>query len=425
MSTVIQHSDSVEGPYLTSAFPPISGNYKSYYDDFIVEEIPAYLPSGSGEHVYLHIEKRGISTKDAIQRLCRFAGIRAGECGAAGLKDARALTRQWISLRVKDESLFSRWDDKALRILCQSRHGNKLRIGHLKGNQFYIKLRHVPDGSLPVLQTVMDVLSKRGIPNYFGAQRFGFEARNPEVGRALLQQDFKKAAFSIVGNEEVQQPSIQNARTFFENEDWKQSLPLWPSRYQDARNLCRALIQSQGDYRKALYSLGMDRLWFYISAYQSYLFNRVLARRLSMNAWDQLWLGDLAFKHDSGAVFLVENPKAEQIRCDLMEISPSGPLFGFKMTEPLHEAGLMEQKVLNEEGMNPESFFQPGRLKCQGARRSLRFALQNFSIESGKDEKGGYAELKFALPAGCFATAVLREVGKGALKEGISKCTTF
>jgi tRNA pseudouridine13 synthase len=145
---------------------------------------------------------------------------------------------------------------------------------------------------------------------------------------------------------------------------------------------------------------------FYVSAYQSFLFNRVLSRRIERGILGRLLLGDLAYLHGKGAVFAVDDPKAEQARADRLEISPSGPLYGFKLSMPRGLPGEMEQRVLDEEGLQLEDWRVRG-LKLKGARRALRVPLRD--VESKCDEG---LLLSFSLPPGCYATVVLREVQK-------------
>ena len=148
----------------------------------------------------------------------------------------------------------------------------------------------------------------------------------------------------------------------------------------------------------------------YVSAYQAWLFNQVVAARI--DGLDRLMVGDLAWRHANGAAFLVEDAAEEQPRCDAFEISPSGPLFGYRMTEAQGEPGDMERQPLLDAGLTPEDFRAPAAQKARGARRPLRFGLADVVVDSGQDGDGPYIELRFALPSGCYATTVLREVCK-------------
>src|SRR4051812_18692935 len=121
---------------LTSDLPGTGGQIKSVPEDFVVEEMPAYTPSGEGSHTYLFIEKRGLTTDDAATQICRALGLRREDAGVAGKKDGQAQTRQWVSLPGDVVEKVRAFTSDALKILQVSKHQNKLRTGHLLGNRF-------------------------------------------------------------------------------------------------------------------------------------------------------------------------------------------------------------------------------------------------------------------------------------------------
>src|SRR5579862_1253286 len=152
---------------LPTLLPPPEVNFpdvqiKTRPEDFIVDEIPLYEPSGSGTHTYLWIEKRGINTRDAVQRIARLLGKRPADAGVAGLKDAQSISRQWISFEHVKQGLetVASLSEPALRVLSLSAHGNKLKMGHLRGNRFIVTLRLTKDepaGRAVVAQRVAEV----------------------------------------------------------------------------------------------------------------------------------------------------------------------------------------------------------------------------------------------------------------------------
>jgi tRNA pseudouridine13 synthase len=160
------------------------------------------------------------------------------------------------------------------------------------------------------------------------------------------------------------------------------------------------------------------RLW--VSAAQSELFNAVVAHRVENKTLDQLIDGDLAWKHDSGAVFLVESASAEQPRADAFEISPSGPLLGYRMTLPSGEALKQEQAVFQEYRLSPAEFRVEGRLKVKGARRPMRVKPGDVSLAGGVDEFGPHITVAFTLPPGSFATVLLGELMKTEKKAEVN-----
>src|SRR5437867_941861 len=138
-------------PFLTSDLPGVGGRIKEQIEDFEVEEIPAYEPSGQGDHLYLWIEKRDVGAEFLVRELAKRLGIRAGEIGAAGLKDRRAVTRQWVCVPAAVEDRLTQVDGGGIRVLNVTRHTNKLRPGHLRGNRFRVLIRGASSDAAPIL----------------------------------------------------------------------------------------------------------------------------------------------------------------------------------------------------------------------------------------------------------------------------------
>lgn len=285
----------------------------------MVEEIPAYTPSGEGEHLFVFVEKRGVSTMRAAERLAEMAGCAPRDVGYAGLKDRHATTRQWFSLPVGGGELTPLdplGDD--LVVLEAARHGNKLKLGHLRGNRFEIDLP-CAEGAVEDVRSNLTELARAGVPNYFGAQRFGSEGRNLEKGLAILR-----------GN---------------------------PARAK--RRLRKPLLR------------------LLLSSVQSEVFNRVLAARIE--SIDRVESGDIAFLHANGACFLVDDALEARPRCAKFEISPTGPLPGPKTMTAAGEQAALEARVLEQLEIEPEQFRAfPSN---HGERRPLRTRLTKPSVE--------------------------------------------
>lgn len=398
-------------PFLTNDFAPVPGVIKEVPGDFCVEEIPAYEPCGSGEHLFVRFEKTGLTTRQAVDQLARALNLRPQDAGVAGLKDAQAVTVQTVSVSGVQAEAVEQVQIRGLKILSALKHKNKLRMGHLRGNRFRIKVRRVPPEREADIERVFEELCCRGVPNYFGPQRFGMRQDSWKTGRALVLKDALTAVRLIAGLPEPADPErIREARALFEAGRFSEAAGLWPAGFRQCSQLCRAMERSGGNPDKALSVMGSAWLWFFITAFQSHLFNQVLAARLE--GLGTVLPGDLAYKHDSGAVFLVEDAAQEQPRAARFEISPSGPLYGFKMTEPAGEPAVLERRVLEASGVTTEDFYRAGILKCPGARRALRFKIEEPALQAGEDASGAYLELAFLLPPGAYATAVLREILK-------------
>lgn len=181
-------------PQWPNAYPAsgASATLKSLNEDFIVTELPLQLPCGEGEHIWLDIEKNGANTAFVAQQLAEAAGVQERDVGYAGLKDRYAITRQWFSIYFpKGETPdLTQLQHPEFKVLTQSRHAKKLRPGDLQGNRFRIVLRDVT-GERDAIEANLKAVASYGAPNYFGAQRFGFEGGNVEQGRAMLAREIR------------------------------------------------------------------------------------------------------------------------------------------------------------------------------------------------------------------------------------------
>jgi tRNA pseudouridine13 synthase len=392
-------------PFLTEDHPGTGGRIKAKPQDFVVEEIPLYEPSGEGQHVYVGLEKRGLSTYQTINSIALQLGVPTREIGYAGLKDARAVTRQMISIDGVDPARVEALDLPGVKILWVDRHRNKLKMGHLAGNRFTIRVRDVDNEAEAKAGAVLDELGRRGVPNYFGEQRFGVRRNTHRLGRAMLRGDANALAHEYLGGPQPGDPPLaQAARRAFDAGDYQAALAKWPSSQREERRVLAAAVRHGGDVQRGLRLLDKKLRRLFVSAYQSYLFNRLLAARIQ--ALDRLELGDVAFIHASGAAFLVKDPAIEQLRADRFEISPSGPLYGPKVLLAEGRPGQQEQDLLAESGLALDEFRLPG-VRLKGARRPYRIPLTELQI--GWD---GGLMLSFRLPPGSYATEVLREVMK-------------
>lgn len=171
-------------PPLTAQLTGSGGLIRAVPEDFIVEELPLYLPEGSGSHAYALVEKRGLTTRDLVLALMR-QGLKEKEIGVAGLKDKYAVTKQWLSVPNRHAGAFATLSAlDGATVLETSRHRNKLGIGHLRGNRFSIRVR---EGDPAQAAAVLEVLATQGVPNYFGPQRFGRFGTNAADGLKLIR----------------------------------------------------------------------------------------------------------------------------------------------------------------------------------------------------------------------------------------------
>ncbi|MGD2110128.1 MAG: tRNA pseudouridine(13) synthase TruD [Phycisphaerae bacterium] len=409
MSAYDPHTHPV--PFLTAELPGTGGVIKRYDEDFVVEELPLYPAAGEGTHTYFVLEKRGLTTPAAIDLVARALGRNRRDFGYAGLKDAHGVTRQVISIEHVDPDRVASLEFSKLRIRSVTRHTNKIKLGHLAGNRFDIKIRDACNAAGSRAEPILNTLARRGGPNYFGPQRFGARGDNAVIGRAILCDDYDEALARLLGRPGPHDRSdVRKARELFDAGDLTAAADAWPRAMDTQRRVCRALSKSGGDARKAWRAVDHSLRKLYVSAVQSELFNEVLARRI--DRLDRFIDGDIAWIHRNGACFRVEEVDVEQPRCDAFEISPTGPLFGKRMTEPTGAAGELEGEILAGSGITKDRMRAKDGTKLDGARRPLRVPVQDLESDEGEDHRGPYLRLCFSLPPGAYATNITREVCK-------------
>ena len=401
--------------YLTADIPGIGGIIKESPDDFLVEEIPLYLPSGAGEHTYVVIEKRGITTLEAIRRIARALNVADRDMGYAGMKDAVGVTRQTLSIPRVAPELCSALEIPGLRVLTSHRHGNKLKVGHLAGNRFRIRVRDVAEDARQRAEATLAVLAARGVPNYFGIQRYGALGNSHLIGRAMVRGDWRGAFDAVIGDPAgVRDDRWRTAIEAYQRGDLEESIRTFPGHCRTERDILQRLAKRPDSFEKAFYAIQPRLKKLYLSAYQSSLFDRLLEQRLLGEqgaGFDRVITGDLAIKHDNGACFLVTDGDLEAPRAAAFEISPSGPMFGCRMRFPEGTPRELEEALLKAENLAPENFNLAGGLAMDGERRPLRVPL----VDPEAERDGDGLMLSFALPRGSYATAVLREIMKGEL----------
>ena len=413
--------------YMTADVPGIGGVLKARPEDFLVEEIPAYEPCGEGEHLYLWVQKRGMATMHMLRLLADHFGVRREAVSCAGLKDTHAVTTQMVSVHLpgKKNAEHSAFTHEQVSILWTDRHNNKLRRGHLKGNRFVLRVRNVTASKAVYAHKALMKLAAAGAPNRIGAQRFGMLANNHIVGRALILGDFQGTLDAMLGPN-AEHPEVHaEARALYAAGKYEEAMHAMP-RSAHAERRCLSVLARGEDAKRAVYSIERLIQSFLVTAWQSAVFNAVLDERIGNETYTRLIEGDLAFKHDSGAVFPIDAPtladtavtdpsQALAQRLSRVEISPSGPMWGPEMTEASGAVGEMERRIMESSGVALErlrAYWQQSREAMLGQRRALRIPVANPDVEGGMDEHGEYVKLRFELPRGSFATSVMQEIMK-------------
>lgn len=400
-------------PYLSASLPGVGGVIKQYDEDFVVEELPRYEACGEGTHTFFMLEKQGLTTLEAQRQLAQALGKRQQDIGYAGLKDAHGVTRQVMSVEHVDPERVAGLLLARMRVLWVKQHTNKLKLGHLAGNRFTLKVRQTEAQPRLRAEPILALLSTRGVPNYFGPQRFGARGDNARVGGAVLGGDYEEALALVLGRPgPFDHGAVRQARTLFDAGKVEEATRTWPGAFRDQIRLCRACLKTPANALQAWRAVNHTLRKLYVSAVQSELFNQVLAERI--DGIDALETGDVAWKHRNGACFLVEDATTEQPRCAAGEISPTGPVFGARMKEATGEPGRREQRILAQAQVSFEKRRTADGIRVEGTRRPLRVLPQETAFEEGTDEHGPFLLVSFALPPGSYATCVTRELCKPA-----------
>ena len=314
---------------------------RSCPSDFQVIENLGFEFSGSGEHEYLWVEKTGSNTEWVARQIARHAGVRAADVGYSGMKDRHAITRQWFSVPGRGDTDWASFAAEGVAILDTGRHHRKLRRGAHKSNAFRIALRS-PEagGTQQLIEARLAAVAARGVPNYFGPQRFGHAGANLDLARRL---------------------------------------------FAGAR-------------------LKRDKRSIAISAARSFLFNEILSARVADGSWERILPGEMVNLDGSGSVFRADavDETIERRVADL-DVHPTGTLWGLR-----REISQGAIDALERNATDACEDLRTGleRLSVTVAHRPLRLRVGDLSWEIEDDALW----LEFTLPAGGFATAVLREI---------------
>ena len=412
----VQQSPAI---YRSQGVPGTGGVLKQREEDFLVDELPLYPPSGQGEHLMLFVEKRGLSTLHMTRDLARHFGVPTSAIGYAGLKDKQAITRQHVTVHVpgKGPEDFPSLQHDRISVLWVDLHDRKLRRGHLAGNGFSIRVRGVSPQAALHAQRTLSILEAKGMANSVGEQRFGQWDTNHRVGLALVLGQWQHACDLLLGPTHEQDDD--DSRRAYAEGRLREAFEALPRSAGGERRVLDALLHGK-DPKQALGRLGRMETGFMISALQSAIFNAVLRERLRAGTLDTLLEGDVAIVHGARrTTFVVDAQEANASetaeRIARLEISPTGPMWGPKMRRAQGVPGEVEREALAQFGVTVEDFERFAR-KHKGAldgdRRPLRVPIMYPQVEGGADEHGTYVRCGFELPRGSFATEVMAEVMK-------------
>lgn len=257
------------------ALPPVAAAFKSAPEDFVVEERPLFEPEGTGEHLHLRVRKVGVTTDEVVGRLSRALGVDRREIGYAGQKDKHAVAVQSLSVPGVTPAQVAAVELPGVEVLAATPHPRKLRRGQSAGNQFAVVLREIAAGDLPRVEALVDRVRSVGLANYFGPQRFGGRGVNHLIGAALLAGNHAEAVAWLAGRPLPgdRDPRIAEARARFDAGDYDGAAGAFPGYLASEKRVAAHLCRRPGDFRGALRALGRGRQGFFLTALQSYLFN--------------------------------------------------------------------------------------------------------------------------------------------------------
>jgi tRNA pseudouridine13 synthase len=430
----------------------IGGVIRESVDDFVVEEV---LVDGSKakiecsaesrvlgastspqRHLLCVLVKRNWDTFIALRNIAKQLGLRQGQIHIAGIKDAKAVTAQHITIENCSMEDATKVNVKDIEIHPIGYVHDKLSPYYLLGNNFAIRIKAIKRSESTVARQIAETASALdavgGIPNFFGHQRFGTTRPITHyVGKAIIEGDFEEAAMLFLGKPSVyEHPSSRNARAELQSTlDFKEALQIFPRQLRFERLMLSHLAEKPGDFVGAFTRLPVKLQALFVQAYQSYLFNRFLSERIKNGfSLNKAEVGDYVVNVERSGLPMVNVAKMvgtegvievnELVKAGRMRVAL--PLVGIKQN-PSHGAmGQIERQILEEEGIQKENFRVNEIIKISG-RGGLRVVLapvQGFKLHctaAFAPNKGGHqADLSFMLLRGSYATVILREIMKPA-----------
>ncbi|MBL1280048.1 MAG: tRNA pseudouridine(13) synthase TruD [Fluviicola sp.] len=337
--------------------------------DFVVEELPLYEFSGEGEHLVLFVRKKNMSTLELVGAIARYLNIKNRDIGYAGLKDKHAMTKQYISLHKKYEADLENFNHENVKIISKTYHNNKIRIGHLKGNRFYIKLKKVNPTSAQKIDEALKNLKSQGMPNFFGYQRFGNDGDNHILGEQIAKGEKKER------NPKIKKLLINSYQSHLFN--------LWLSRRLEINKLVNNFEAK--DLEELLN-----------------LPNHEIEKMKAQKHYFKLISGDIMEHYPYGRLFNFEGDENDFDRFNNKDISVTGLLCGSKVKTACDNARSIEKDFDDE-------------INADGARRYAWVFPEK--VEGRFNQVEAQYELNFSLPKGSYATVLIEELAKRKINE--------
>lgn len=363
----LAEENTIFKPLYSLKHSPINAYFSKNSDDFVVREKPLYEFSGKGEHLILHINKKDLSTSEVLRILSQISGVKMRDFGYAGLKDKQGSTFQYLSMPKKFENSLANFSHPKFKILETFTHENKLRIGHLKGNSFFIRLKKVlPSDALKLEQALIN-LDKQGFANYFGYQRFGKFGDNYKEGLELLRgkkmknvkmKDFLISAFQSKLFNDYLKKRVELSH-FASDFSTKELMQIYKISKEEVKNL-----KAQENFFKLL-------------------------------------KGDVLGHYPFGKCFLCEDLGVELKRFKARDISVMGLLIGAKAYEAGQGLALNLENEIFKQALEFKSYIQGSRRFMWGYLEELKWHY---------NEQKAHFCMEFFLQKGSYATVVLEEI---------------
>ncbi|MDQ7045120.1 MAG: tRNA pseudouridine(13) synthase TruD [Sulfurimonas sp.] len=350
--------------FYSLAHASIDFRFKQTPRDFVVEEIPLYDFSGEGEHLVMFVRKKSLSTMEMVGIFARFLNIKNRDIGYAGMKDKHAMTKQYISIHKQHEEALENFEHEGIKILSKVYHNNKIRIGHLKGNRFYIKLKKVNPTSALKLDEALKNISDAGMPNYFGYQRFGNDGDNHIDGEKIAKGEKKER------NPKIKKLLINSYQSHLFN--------MWLSRRLEINSLVSSFEAKE---IASLLNMPED------------IIKQLQAQKHPF----KLLHGDIMEHYPHGRLFDFDGSEEDLVRFNERNISPTGLLCGSKVKVSSDAAGEIEKDfddTINADGARRYAWIYPTKVEGRFNKIEAQY------------------ELNFTLPKGSYATVLIEELAK-------------
>lgn len=428
----------------------IGGIIRKVLDDFVVEEVlvdgseasangteissdsrALHASSGKSRYLLCVLVKRNWDTLLAVRNIARELGLNAGQVQFGGIKDAKAVTAQYMTIENVAPEDLKKVHIKDIEVSPIGYVPNTLSTYYLLGNRFHIAIRNSELSDQNIRETTADTVEEMnqigGAPNFFGHQRFGTtRAITHLVGKAIVKANLQDAAMIFLAQPSpYEHPSARQVRKqLLDTQDFKQALKVFPKQLRYERAMLKRLVEEPDDYAGAFRSLPRKLIQLFVQAYQSFLFNKVLSKRIEegipLNKTD---VGDYAVNVERSGLPLISMHRivSEGVNAEVNNKIKKGrmrlaiPLIGFRQRPMIGRQGRIQKQILEEEEISIEDFKTTALPEDaeKGRLRTATTQINKFSLEESANEKGkGITRMAFMLYRGSYATVLLREIMK-------------